>query len=200
MEELHKLRVALRRRRTLFWAYRPLLDEDFDNGQRAILKSLAAAAGNTRDWDILISLVKEHSDEQLLKAFEKNREDAAKKSRETLSNSNIEKLLRDLINEANQRAGKLRFGHSADCVRTEARESSAEVRKAGRNVRYLIEFFEPLLSKKQRKGLKNLKRLKKRFGSLNDVIASWDLLKRVLVQLARANRLECRTERLESQR
>jgi CHAD domain-containing protein len=43
-------------------------------------------------------------------------------------------------------------------------------------VRYPLEFFEPLLRKKQRKDLKHLKRLQKRFGALNDVVASRDLL------------------------
>lgn len=40
-EVLHKLRVALRRLRTLLWAYRPVLNEEFDAKQRAIYKFLA---------------------------------------------------------------------------------------------------------------------------------------------------------------
>jgi CHAD domain-containing protein len=83
-EKLHKLRVALRRLRTLLWAYRPILDKEFDNEQRALLKFLASAAGNTRDWDILIGLVEEKSDEKLLSACKQNRDDTADKSRQTL--------------------------------------------------------------------------------------------------------------------
>ena len=45
-EVLHKLRVALRRLRTLFWAYRPLLDEEFDTRQRALFRYLATSAGS----------------------------------------------------------------------------------------------------------------------------------------------------------
>jgi CHAD domain-containing protein len=37
-------------------------------------------------------------------------------------------------------------------------------------------FFEPLLDKKQRKGVKKLKRLQKRFGALNNAVASRELL------------------------
>ncbi|CAB3809004.1 CHAD domain-containing protein [Paraburkholderia fynbosensis] len=70
-EKLHRLRVALRRLRTLLWAYRPMLDAKFDNEQRELFKSLASAAGNTRDWDILIALVENDGDETLLSAFRK---------------------------------------------------------------------------------------------------------------------------------
>ena len=197
-EKLHKLRVALRRLRTLLWAYRPILDEHFDNEQRALLKFLANAAGNTRNWDILISLVEEKSDEQLLSAFKQNRNQTADKSRETILNSDLTKLLRDAIREANrelntssgrtpltrfarkrvsaaQKQLKKRMQHASK-VGSSDYDSYHNVRKAGKKVRYLIEFFEPLLPKKQRKGLKNLKALQKRFGGLNDVVASRDLL------------------------
>jgi CHAD domain-containing protein len=198
VEELHKLRVALRRLRTLLWAYRPMLDANFDNGQREILKSLATAAGNTRDWDILIDLIKERSDQPLLKAFEKNREETAKKSREALSNSNIEKVLRASVKEATreletsssgtplksfarkrvkaaQKQLRKRMVHADSASRSDY-ASYHEVRKAGKKVRYLIEFFDPLLGKRQRKGLKKLTRLQKRLGALNDVVTSRDLL------------------------
>jgi CHAD domain-containing protein len=88
-ETLHKLRVSLRRMRTLLWAYRPILNEKFDNEQRALLKSLANAAGNTRDWDILISLVKEGNEGALLDALKKNRDKTAKKSAEALRDSGL---------------------------------------------------------------------------------------------------------------
>jgi CHAD domain-containing protein len=52
-----------------------------------------------------------------------------------------------------------------------------EVRKAGKKVRYLLEFFEPLLAKKHLKSTKELKRIQKRFGALNDVVASEELLR-----------------------
>ncbi|WP_238289397.1 CHAD domain-containing protein [Caballeronia novacaledonica] len=197
-EKLHKLRVALRRLRTLLWAYRPILDEQFDNEQRAVLKFLASAAGNTRDWDILISLVGKKSDEELLGAFRQNRAQTADQSRETLLNSDLTKLLRAAISEANrelntspartpltkfarkrvstaQKQLKKRMRHASKAGRSDY-DSYHDVRKAGKKVRYLIEFFEPLLQKNQRKGLKELKRIQKRFGGLNDVVASRALL------------------------
>lgn len=66
---LHKLRVALRRLRTLLWAYRPMLDKVFDNKQRAIYKFLANAAGDTRDGDILIKLLTELDEPDLAGAL-----------------------------------------------------------------------------------------------------------------------------------
>ncbi|SAK99857.1 CHAD domain-containing protein [Caballeronia pedi] len=197
-KKLHKLRVALRRLRTLLWAYRPILDKRFDNEQRALLKFLANAAGNTRDWDILIGLVEEKSDEKLLSAIKQNRDNTADKSRQTLMNTDLRKLLRDAIREANRELntssertplGKFaRKRVSAAQKQLEKRMQLASkvgssdynsyhnVRKAGKKVRYLIEFFEPLLQKRQRKSLKELKQLQKRFGGLNDVVASRDLL------------------------
>lgn len=197
-EKLHKLRVALRRLRTLLWAYRPILDEAFETQQRALLKYLANAAGNTRDWDILIGLLEKHAKPDLLDAFRKSRADASETSRETLSNADLNHVLRSAVSEANRelntapaRTPLSRFARErvaaaqrqlAKRMRKAAGSRRAEyasfhnVRKAGKKVRYLIEFFEPLLGKKQRKGLKNLKRLQKRLGALNDVVASRALL------------------------
>jgi len=197
-EKLHKLRVALRRLRTLLWAYRPILDEQFDSRQRALFKCFANAAGDTRDWDILIALVEECGDENLLNAFRKNRDDTADKSAETLRQAHLDKTLHDTVSEANRelntastRTPLTRFAqkrvraaqkqlkkrmHCASKAGSANYGAYHDVRKAGKKLRYLIEFFEPLLGKKQRKGLKRLKRLQKHFGALNDVVASRDLL------------------------
>jgi CHAD domain-containing protein len=51
------------------------------------------------------------------------------------------------------------------------------VRKAGKKVRYLLEFFEPLLGKHQVKSLRGLKKLQGRFGKLNDIVASEALIR-----------------------
>ncbi|SAL06234.1 CHAD domain-containing protein [Caballeronia arationis] len=197
-EVLHKLRVALRRLRTLLWAYRPMLDKDFDNQQRAIYKFLASAAGDTRDWDILMELLTELGEPKLAGALQQSRDAALKTSRETLSHASIKNVLHDAVSEANkelntapQRTPLKKFA----CKRVAAAEEQLRkrmkrasrakrsdyalfhgVRKAGKKVRYLLEFFEPLLEKKQRKGMKKLKLLQKRFGALNDVVASRELL------------------------
>ncbi|TDG16336.1 CHAD domain-containing protein, partial [Paraburkholderia silviterrae] len=56
-EGLHQLRVALRRLRSLWWSYRPLLDAGENSRQRELFKSLADTAGKARDYDILIELL-----------------------------------------------------------------------------------------------------------------------------------------------
>ncbi|TCK96963.1 CHAD domain-containing protein [Paraburkholderia sp. BL9I2N2] len=197
-EKLHRLRVALRRLRTLLWAYRPILDAKFDNEQRELFKSLASAAGNTRDWDILIALVENNTNKTLLSSFRKTRNETAEKSAETLRNSHLDETLRNAVSEANRelrtscgRTPLTKFAqkrttaaqdqlkkrmHRASKASSADYSSYHDVRKAGKKVRYLIEFFEPLLKKKQRQSLKNPKQLQKRFGALNDVVASRDLL------------------------
>ncbi len=60
-QALHKLRVSLRRLRSLWWAFAPLLEKGENTRQRALYKYLATAAGKTRDWDILIELIR-HED------------------------------------------------------------------------------------------------------------------------------------------
>ncbi|ARP93764.1 metal-binding protein [Bordetella genomosp. 13] len=196
--KLHKLRVALRRLRTLLWAYRPILDEQFDDEQRQLLKSLASAAGDTRAWDILIGLLETTGDRDLLNALQANRDKTAEQSAATLRESHLDEALRESVYAAAQqlsaspartpmrRFAQRRVQAAQKQLHKRMRRASKagrsdydayhDVRKAGKKLRYLIEFFEPLLKKKQRKGLKDLKRLQKRYGALNDVVASRDLL------------------------
>lgn len=197
-EKLHKLRVALRRLRTLIWAYGPMLDSKFGTQQRAIYKFLANAAGNTRDWDILIQLVEATGEHDAAESFKQARAEASQRSLATLSHANVKQVLREAVSEANRelntaakRTPLVKFArkrvataqkqlekrmHTASKASRNDYASFHEVRKAGKKVRYLVEFFGPLIGKKQRKGLKDLKRIQKRFGALNDVVATLDLL------------------------
>jgi CHAD domain-containing protein len=78
--------------------------------------------------------------------------------------------------DAAEKTLRKRMKHASNAKRSDY-ASFHEVRKAGKKVRYLLEFFEPVLGKKQLKGIKRLKRLQKRFGALNDVVASEALLR-----------------------
>jgi CHAD domain-containing protein len=197
-EELHKLRVALRRLRTLFWAYRPLLDEEFDTRQRAVFKYLATSAGSARDWDILLELMKELEVEGLDEPAKERRAAVLATSIETIANADVKHMLWTGLKEANQelntgrkRVPVERFAKKRiDAARSQlkkrikralhAKQSDYaayhEVRKAGKKVRYLLEFFDSDIKPKLRSKVKSLKRLQKRFGALNDVVASHDLL------------------------
>ncbi|WP_341317978.1 CHAD domain-containing protein [Paraburkholderia sp. IMGN_8] len=52
-----------------------------------------------------------------------------------------------------------------------------DVRKAGKKLRYLLEFFGLVLHGGHKRTLKLLKQIQKRFGTLNDVVASEMLLR-----------------------
>jgi CHAD domain-containing protein len=197
-EVLHKLRVALRRLRTLFWAYRPLLDKEFDTQQRALCKFLATSAGSTRDWDILLELLDELDATQGSEPLKKQRDSALATSIQTITNADVKHVLSDGLRQAKH---QLNTGHERIAMERFARariraaqkqlkkrirralkarrsDYSAyhEVRKAGKKVRYLLEFFEPMITRKKGLKLKQLKRLQKHFGALNDVVASRTLL------------------------
>jgi CHAD domain-containing protein len=60
-------------------------------------------------------------------------------------------------------------------------------------------FLEPLLDKKRRKKLKNLKRLQKLFGALHDVVASQELLSPHRASLPRCANAEDALHSLEKE-
>jgi CHAD domain-containing protein len=107
-EDLHKLRVALRRLRTLWWAYEPLLDKQDAKLQRREFKSLADAAGRTRDWDVLHELIaaSDPSNEQaltlLIEAIEAHRADALSFSLRAIGNAGVERILEQALASARQ--------------------------------------------------------------------------------------------------
>ncbi len=200
-EELHALRVALRRLRSLWWAYRPLLEKGQNTRQRALYKYLANVAGKTRDWDILHELLSSRrgAKGEVPAALQNARAEALATSRETLSNVDVKHLLREALTSATK---ELNTAHGRTALREFADEriSSSEkalrkrmkrashakrsnyaafhdVRKEGKKLRYLIEFFGPVLNGSYGRTLKRLKKIQKRFGALNDVVASEGLLR-----------------------
>ncbi|RKE38012.1 CHAD domain-containing protein [Paraburkholderia sp. BL23I1N1] len=200
-EALHQLRVSLRRLRSLWWAFEPLLDKGENTRQRALYKYLATAAGKTRDWDILIELIAqdEHVAHEVAPKLEEARGSALATSRETLSNADVKHLLRDALTSASkelntahervplqefvdnrvaasERSLKKRIKRASQAKRSNY-TAFHDVRKAGKKVRYLLEFFEPVLSGSHKRVLKRLKQIQKRFGTLNDIVASEMLLR-----------------------
>lgn len=199
-ESLHKLRVVLRRLRSLWWAYGPLFDKDVTRQQRALFKFLATAAGKTRDWDILLQLLEEEVEAESASSSELKaaRTQALAASLETLANAGVKDVLRETLadatralNTAHERVPFRKFGDRrvAACeklLRKRMRRASRakksdyaslhEVRKAGKTLRYLLELFEPALRGDHRRTLKRLTKIQKRFGALNDVVASETLL------------------------
>jgi CHAD domain-containing protein len=103
-EILHKVRVALRRLRAVWWAFAPLMDRDAAKFDTDELKRWAQAAGDTRDWDVLAHLL--DSDQvvgtqvgSVIPAIAEQRELALESSRSALSNTDMEIRLRSAMRE-----------------------------------------------------------------------------------------------------
>jgi CHAD domain-containing protein len=213
-EALHQLRVSLRRLRSLWWAFEPLLDKGENTRQRALYQYLATAAGKTRDWDNLIELMTQNDTgaRAMAPKLEEIRSGALATSRETLSNADVKHLLRDALtsatkelNTAHERvplskfAGK-RVATSERSLRMRMKRASHakrsnytsfhDVRKAGKRLRYLLEFFGPVLHGSHKRTLKLLKQIQKRFGALNDIVASEMLLRDNAALLAGSGDIE----------
>lgn len=210
-ESLHQLRVALRRLRSLWWAYAPLLDREESTRHRALYRYLADAAGKTRDWDILLELLAARTQSTQWTGGEgiaaevpagllAEREKTLAASRETLMNADIRNVLHDALADASKQLNTAPERHALQkfaAKRVRAAERSLrkrmraashakrknydamhDVRKAGKKVRYLLEFFGPVLDVARHEDLlKRLRKLQQCFGELNDVIASMTLLR-----------------------
>ncbi|TDG16459.1 CHAD domain-containing protein [Paraburkholderia silviterrae] len=200
-EGLHQLRVALRRLRSLWWSYRPLLDAGENSRQRELFKSLADTAGKARDYDILIELLQLQRERngETPPALSEVRHEALDTGREVFSNPDMKALLLDALSQSsealkasqNRRSLKAfadaRVTDSEKQLRKRMRHAAKarkpdvaafhDVRKAGKKVRYLLELFGPVLSGRHQKTLDRLKKIQKRFGELNDVVASEALLR-----------------------
>jgi CHAD domain-containing protein len=223
-EALHKLRVSLRRLRSLWWAFEPLLDKGENTRQRALYKYLATAAGKTRDWDILIELIAqdERVAHEITPTLQAARSGALATSRETLSNADVKHLLQDALTSANKElntarervplqkfADKRVTASERSLNKSIKRASQAkrsnyaafhDVRKAGKKVRYLLEFFEPILSVSHKRVLKRLKQIQKRFGTLNDIVASEMLLRDNMSLLAGSGDTDAALDWLKKER
>jgi CHAD domain-containing protein len=210
-EILHKLRVALRRLRTLWWAYGPLLEGTEAKRHRTGLKSLACVAGATRDWDVLQHLVQaEHAVRPrfagLLADIDEKRADALALSKSALADSHVEGYLNVAIDSARhqlesrprspalvefveERVGAAEQALKKDVARAhrdrvQHYETLHEVRIAGKKLRYLIEFFSPVLACDPRTAIESLTSVQDVLGKLNDLVTSEALMRAHSFQLA----------------
>ncbi|HEV3427499.1 MAG TPA: CHAD domain-containing protein [Paraburkholderia sp.] len=200
-DDLHKLRVALRRLRTLLWIWRPLLDREMAALDRGYLKRVGAAAGSARDWDIATQMLGELDAESANVAGERL-EAARLAAREsacaTLTAADLRHALREMLHKVNQslntasrrasierladksvraaRIGLKKRVRRAGKAKKSDYAAWHEVRKAAKKLRYTLEFFAPMLVRRDAKRLKPLKKLQKRFGDLNDAVATEHLL------------------------
>ena len=209
-EVLHKLRVALRRLRSLWWAYEPLLDRKDSALQRGEFKSLANAAGKTRDWDILRDLLAadrsmQHRFAALLESVDEHRADALSFSRRTIGNAGVEQILQRALTGARHQldspatrptlAGfaENRVESAEKALKKRVRRVVSdkdsgyvalhEVRIAGKRLRYLLEFFSPVLDASHQATIERLTSVQDELGKLNDLVTSETLLREYSFQL-----------------
>lgn len=203
-ESFHKLRIALRRLRTLWWAYEPLLDKRDTKLQRDEFKVLADAAGKTRDWDVLRELIvnqKRTRDRfgSMLPHIETFRSNALTYSRAAIGNANIAYILESAQGSAlTNMASAGALPHFGDFARTRVEAAERKLRKqiqraisaerddyatlhevriACKKVRYILEFFSPVLDNAHQSAIQKLASIQKELGDLNDIVTSESLIR-----------------------
>ena len=210
-EDFHKLRIALRRLRSLWWAYEPLLDRQDAELHREQFKRLADAAGKTRDWDVALELFSKKkrtrgSFAELLPALDEQRIRALVLSRAAINPAEVEKILQRALDDALEQLARddsaIKLTDFADeRIRSaektlrkrlkQAAKSDSDyealhrVRIAGKQVRYMLEFFLPVLDDSHRKTLERMAELQEELGELNDFVASENLIRHHASQIGR---------------
>jgi len=203
-EGFHQLRVAFRKLRALYWAYAPYLGEGVTAQATEEFRRLATVAGGTRDWDIAGDLLKTAREDGasidlLMSAANEKRAQAAAFSQAMIKANEVEALL----NEALLRAqAKLQLDSKDQSVHAFARkrirlarrtlhkrsrrvarsnivdeEALHDVRKAGKKLRYLLEFFQPVIKRQRGRTIRKLTSVQNELGRFNDIAASEALIR-----------------------
>ncbi|MEX3966569.1 CHAD domain-containing protein [Paraburkholderia sp. EG286B] len=203
-EAFHQLRVAFRKLRALYWAYSPWLGVEATAHASEEFKRLAAVAGGTRDWDIAGDLLKtaqksDASIELLVSAAREKRAQAVAHSQAMIKSDAVEAFLNDAVLRAQttlqsscddlpirafarrrvRMAQRTLRKRSRRAARSEAghEESLHDVRKAGKKLRYLLEFFQPVIKGGHERTIKELTSVQKTLGEFNDIAASETLIR-----------------------
>lgn len=203
-EGFHQLREAFRKLRALYWAYSPYLGEETTAQATEEFKRLAAVAGGTRDWDIAGDLLKAAQEsgasiEPLVAAAREKRAQAVMHSQTTIKSEDVEAFLSNVLLRAQttlesscsdlpirafaekrvrlaQRALQKRSRRAA-LGETDNEEDLHDVRKAGKKLRYLLEFFQPVIKGGHDRTIKELTSVQNKLGQFNDIAASETLIR-----------------------
>ncbi|WP_043287446.1 CHAD domain-containing protein [Paraburkholderia oxyphila] len=204
VEGFHQLRVAFRKLRALYWAYSPYLGEEATAQATEEFKRLAAVAGGTRDWDIAGDLLRAAqasgaSIELLVAAACEKRAQAVLHSQTMIKGDDVEAFLNDALLQAQttlqsscndlpirafaekrirlaQRALRKRSRRAA-LSETTQEEDLHDVRKAGKKLRYLLEFFQPVIKSGHERTIEELTSVQNKLGQFNDIAASATLIR-----------------------
>jgi CHAD domain-containing protein len=188
----------------LYWAYSPYLGAEATAQATGEFKRLAAVAGETRDWDIAGDLLKAAQEsgasiDALMVAAREKRAQAVLHSQTMIKSDDVEAFLNDVLLRAQttlqsrcddlpirafaekrvrlaQRALQKR---SRRVARGEIaqEEDLHDVRKAGKKLRYLLEFFQPVIKGGHGRTIKELTSVQNELGQFNDIAASETLIR-----------------------
>jgi len=202
---LHQARVALRRLRSAFSIFKPMIG-NAGAELRAELRWLASELGQARDLDVLL---KRAGPGPLYDRIAAMREAAYDGACEILASARARRLLFDVTEWAATAdwAGKAGGGHNGNApacdfaakaldryrrkVKRKGRdlaelddEARHEVRKSAKKLRYAAEFFAGLFERKNetrrhRRFVKALEALQDQLGALNDLATAPDVLKKL---------------------
>jgi len=187
-EDVHRMRVAVRRARAVLRAARPLLDTEWSEPLRAELKWLGGALGPRRDLDVLIERLRaeirnleapeSEAAKQLVELLREERDEAQTVAVEALSSDRYYRLLDELesatrgprVRRSDISLGKL-ARREFKRLRKQARRlnwasTDAELHRTRifcKRARYAAELAEPDLGKRA-------KRVEKRYAALQDVL------------------------------
>lgn len=203
-EGFHQLRVAFRKLRALYSAYSPYLGEEVTAQATEEFKQLAAVAGGTRDWDIAGDLLKVASEsrasiELLVSAAREKRAQAVEHSKTMIRSDDIEAFLNDVLLRAQTtlqsccddlsirpfaeervrlaRRALQKRSRRATLNEPAHEEDLHDVRKAGKKLRYLLEFFNPVIKGRYGRTIKELTSVQNKLGQFNDIAASVALIR-----------------------
>jgi CHAD domain-containing protein len=224
-EVLHKLRVALRRLRTLWWVFQPLLDKQDAKFHCSEFKSLAAAAGKTRDWDVLRALLSTAPSSEsfgaLIARVDRQRSSALAFSNRIIANAGVERIIEHAVlvarNQIEARTAPVRLDEFAT-TRAERAETMLkkrvkrvvshqntdyaelhEIRIAGKRLRYSLEFLAPVLDGHYLATIEQLAQVQQQLGDLNDLVTSETLLREYEFQLGESRTLKKAIKYLDEQ-
>ena len=206
-EDVHRMRVAVRRTRALLRAARPLLDREWSEPLRSELKWLGGSLGPRRDLDVLIErLRKEIADLdppehvaacQLVELLREERDQAQAVAVEALSSARYFRLLDEV--ESATRGPRVRRSQIS-LARLARREFKRLRKKTGRlswastdaelhrvrilckRTRYAVELAEPELGKRGRRVAERAAALQDVLGEHQDAIVAEARLREVLTR------------------
>jgi inorganic triphosphatase YgiF len=200
-EALHQARVALRRLRSAFSIFQPVVADDRSRGLRNELSALSQTLGIARDLDVFISKYVEVLEPAAREKISVERERAYDNVLKTLASQRYRTTIFDLVewiaiggwrdgNAGKQQLSKF-ASRALDRFWSKVKkpgkkltklddETRHELRIAGKKLRYACDFFDALHSRKttskpRRKFMAALEQLQGDLGNLNDIVTAREL-------------------------